>query len=160
MAAPLDGSAPDGSVAAALAFQMLYPQTQGDVSVVFQCLPGPLPLGDNGLPNCVVVTAQSSAPRTAEQLAACRACDAPGLEPFTSSLSLDAIGEGLSNYQCICAVTPSPASAGCPPAESSSAGWCYATKHDLPVSCAPRPGPILGFAQGTSQSGALYVACF
>src|SRR5271168_222129 len=73
----------DGAVEAAPLFQNLYPRILGGEDVLsFQCLSAALPVGDNGLPNCVVVSAGFPEGGTPEQVEACEQCDAPGLEPF------------------------------------------------------------------------------
>jgi len=120
---------------------------------------GPLPVGANGLPNCIVVSARPvSSP---EQLAACKQCDVPGLEPLVSPVPLETIGEGLSNHPCLCAVTSLP-SAGCPDEsiQSSVASWCYTTPGSTPSIPTCAPSASLGFSEGAVESGTLYVACF
>lgn len=123
-----------------------------------RCFDAGLPVGDNGLPNCIVVIARTPPwPGTAEQVAACNACDAPGLERFVAPVPLQTIGEGLSNYGCLCAVTPPSPDAGCSPFsdDPSKASWCY-------PGTAPSPfgQPCLTFSPSLSQNGTLYVACF
>jgi len=122
-------------------------------------------VADNGLPNCIVVSARlpRGAGVTGDQIVDCERCDnTPGLEPFVAPVPLERIGTGLSNYACLCAVSPLASGLPCPAEDSSSASWCYSETPPgpLPNSCAPRPGPILGFSGPALVSGTLYVACF
>jgi hypothetical protein len=167
--ASIQGSSMDASAPSRLLFQNIYPMPNrpadaaGDLSFRLQCLDGPLPVGDGGLPNCVVVTARSLPwPGTSEQRVACNQCDEPGLAPFVAPAPLDAIGEGLSNYSCLCSVTALPPGS-CPPAEDTGvASWCYSENAGPPHGgfCSSRPGPILAFSAGALEHGTLYVACF
>ncbi len=154
-----DGSAPDGAHVDGLVFRDLYPQTpEGGPRLAAQCFDAGLAVGDNGLPNCIVVIARTPPwPGTAEQVAACNACDAPGLERFVAPVPLETIGEGLSNYGCLCAVTPPSPDADCSPFsdDPSKASWCYPGTVPSPFG-----EPCLTFSPGLSQSGTLYVACF
>ncbi len=178
-AGTMDAPAPDGSVGRAALFQSLYPgqpdpQAPGFGYEVVQCLTEALPIRDSGLPNCIVVSAgllpQSEDGGSVDR---CGPCDAAGLEPFTSSIPLDQIGEGLAAYPCLCAVAPLPVGSGCPPIDlfpdpdasydSRASWWCYGQPGDsLPADnrCAPRPGQFLGFSGAATGSGTLYVACF
>ncbi len=141
-------------------------------ATVAQCLDGPLPVGGNGLPNCIVLRARFLANEgNAEDIAACEQCSAPGLTPFIAPVPLDVIGDGLSNYQCMCAVSPLPAGAECPPAPwspSSIAAWCYTENPPHPCFTASEPivSPMIGFstpAVSSALSGpttTVYIACF
>jgi len=157
---------PDGAEAATPLFRRQLPfaesQPASQPYVTVTCLDAGLPVGDNGLPNCVVVSANLPAGTgSADEIAACEQCNAPGLAPFIAPVPLESIGAGLSGYQCLCAVTPLPSSARCPPDQGSSASWCYSTTA-APTPCGP---PQLGFsaaldAGATWASGMLYIACF
>jgi hypothetical protein len=163
----------DASVHTQFGFAESQPASQASVAVT--CLDAGLPVGDNGLPNCVVVSANFPAGTgSADAIAACEHCNAPGLAPFIAPVPLESIGDGLSNYQCLCAVAPLPSNARCPPIEippfppdgapdeESNASWCYATADA--ASFTPC-GPILGFSAALDAgaawaNGRLYVACF
>jgi hypothetical protein len=158
---------PDGATAAPTLFRRhfpfaeSYPDSPPELSI--SCLDAGLPVGDNGLPNCVVVSANWPAGSgSAEEIAACQLCNAPGLAPFIAPVPLETIGDGLSGYQCLCAVPPLPSGARCPPDEWPNASWCYATTPpELPAVCEPR----LGFSPAEDAgaawaNGVIYVACF
>jgi hypothetical protein len=174
---------PDGAAAATAAaatpllqrqFAFAESQPAGQASVAISCLDAGLPVGDNGLPNCVVVSANWPAGTgSADEIAACEQCNAPGLAPFIAPVPLASIGDGLSGYQCLCAVNPLPSGARCPPIvvppfepdsapdEGSNAAWCYATD----TSFAPCGPSHLGFSAALDAgaawaSGTLYIACF
>jgi hypothetical protein len=100
---------------------------------------------------------------SADEIAACEQCNAPGLAPFIAPVPLESIGEGLSAYQCLCAVAPLPSGTHCPPDDWSNASWCYTPAAGENPGCGPRP--ILGFTAAvdagvTWQNGTLYIACF
>lgn len=164
----MDASAPDGAGAAGALFQDLFPQQQEvagqpGAALAYQCLERPLPVAGNGLPNCIVVSPQMPAGGTAQDLAACKRCDAPGFEPFVASIPLERIGEGLSSYACICAVSPLARDLPCPGMDPSTASWCYAdgaSGSPQEATCSPHPGSILGFSGQATARGPLYVACF
>jgi hypothetical protein len=159
---------PDGAVAATALYrnQFAFAESQlaSQASLAVTCLDAGLPVGDNGLPNCVVVSANLPAgDSSTEEITACGLCNAPGLAPFIAPVPLESIGDGLSGYQCLCAVTPLPSSARCPPDEGSNASWCYAAAD----SAAPSPCGLadLGFSAALDAgaawtSGMLYIACF
>jgi hypothetical protein len=160
---------PDGAQTATPLFRRQIPfaasQPAGQANLTITCLDAGLPVGDNGLPNCVVVSANLPAgSSTADEVAACQLCNAPGLAPFIAPVPLESIGEGLSGYQCLCAVAPIASSDRCPPYEGSNASWCYAT----PDSGEPDPcdRPRLGFTAAVDAgaawagAGVLYIACF
>ncbi len=159
---PPDGSAPDGSVASGLVFQDEFSQTaESGPFVAAQCFgfDAGLPVGDSGLPNCIVVSAQSPSDFPPEHQSSDCQCDAPGLAPLVTSVPLETIGEGLSHYGCLCAVNPLPPdAAGCDTnldfADPSRDFWCY------PDTDPPSGGLCLGFSMGLSARGTLYVACF
>jgi hypothetical protein len=166
-AGAVGASASDASGAAAPLFQAVYPQwgpphfQDAGTTFMKQCLKAPLPVGGNGVPDCVVISARSSV-RTADG-SSCDPCG-PGLEPYMSSLPLESIGAGLSDYPCLCAV-PSlpPASGACELAREQSPDgfWCYAPMGGTNAStCAPDPGPALLYSTGLMESGTVYVACF
>jgi hypothetical protein len=158
---------PDGAGAATPLFRSQLPfaesQPASQASVAVICLDAGLPVGDNGLPNCVVVSAHLPGNSSAEEIAACGLCNAPGLAPFIAPVPLESIGDDLLGYQCLCAVTPLPSSARCPPDEGSNASWCYATADS--GGPAPCELPRLGFSAALDAgaawaSGMLYIACF
>jgi hypothetical protein len=116
-----------------------------------QCLPRPLPLAADGLPNCIVVAARSLG--DSDQIAACGRCTDPGLEPLVTGIALDRIGEGLSNFSCVCAVRALADDLAC---QSGGAGWCYrgANAARGPCSTGAIMFPAVPFGSLT------YVACF
>lgn len=171
-AEPADASPPGDALADAgaqstILYRYLYPQeppVDGQATLTSQCLPAPLPVDPNGIPNCVVVSAMAPVPSSDEAIAACKPCDAPGLEPFVATAPLESIGEGLSNYACLCAVKPRPG-AGCDSLSDDDAipSWCYSKGLVQGTDfnpCAPRPGPELSFSPTALSIGTLYVACF
>jgi hypothetical protein len=157
----LDASA-EASLRTGAVFQDILPQVTvladaGTIVNWAQCPDASLPVGDAGLPNCVVVSARM--PYSEDDFKACQRCDAPGLEPFVAPVPLDSIGEGLSNYSCLCAVKPLPPSQPfCSFPDTTTASWCYSGASEPP--CGSKPGPTLLFSQGALVSGTLYVACF
>ena len=160
---PMDGSTPDASPGDGLLFQTVYLQEAPESGSLgsldlFQCFDAG-PVGDNGGANCVVVSAQFPSIGPQERIAACTKCDAPGLEPFVTSVPLESIGEGLSKYACLCAVTQLPSNAGCAlPLLPRPGGswWCYSASPPGGPAC----GQVLGFSPGLFESGTIYVACF
>jgi hypothetical protein len=162
-AAPPDASAGDGAVAVSAVYRTLLPQVAGAGVITYTCLPGPLPVDDAGAPNCIVVSAQflpEGDGAVVDQPPSCPPCEA-GLEPFTSSIPLDTLGEGLAMYPCLCTVPALPPSAHCPQedrGDDAGASWCYGGQgtDGFPPSAVCQS--ILGFYG--PPSGALYVACF
>jgi hypothetical protein len=125
--------------------------------LTLQCLPAPLPVDENGTPNCVVVSAIQPIDGSSEGVAACNRCDAPGLEPFVAPAPLESIGEGLSNYSCLCAVKRRPGP-DCSVDDDPTPSWCYSSSDE--PRCSPGPGPFLAFSPTALEIGQLYVACF
>ena len=156
---PMEGSAPDGSPGDGLVFQMVYPQEAPESGSfdAFQCFDAG-PVGDNDGANCVVVSAQFPSVAPQQHVAACTKCDAPGLEPLVTSVPLESIGEGLSKYACLCAVTQLPSDAGCefPAPTQDGFWWCYSASAPGGAAC----GQQLAFSPGLFESGTIYVACF
>ncbi|HEX4445693.1 MAG TPA: hypothetical protein VH044_03125 [Polyangiaceae bacterium] len=163
-----DGAIPEASAPVTPLFQGVYPQNHSqpvpDQSFFArQCLENLLPLGEGAMPNCVVVSARMLPDASEQELADCERCDAPGLEPFDGSAPLESVGEGLSSYRCVCAVSSAPRGLPCPAQDGSSASWCYATiVGNGPPLCAPpfSSGAYLGFSGPALTSGTLFVACF
>jgi hypothetical protein len=128
-----------------------------------QCVPAPLPVDKNGTPNCIFVSAIQPIDDSSQGIAACNRCDAPGLEPFVAPAPLESIGEGLSNYSCLCAVKPRPGPDCSPPDDDSTPSWCYSSAPSssaIPGFCPPGYGPFLAFSPPALEAGPLYVACF
>jgi hypothetical protein len=162
-AAPPSVSADASSPSLEALYQQLYPfpvlpYTAADGglpdTLAAQCFPRPMPLASDGQPNCIVVVAR---PENDQQVAACERCTDPGLEPLVTSISLDRIGEGLSNFDCVCAVRALPSDSGCSN-WGALGGWCYAGPPD-----AGDPGPCSmgGIRFPPVPAGSTtYVACF
>jgi hypothetical protein len=148
-------------------FRQEFPGATPPRSFSGQCLPRSLPLGSDGIPNCLVVAARSIDPAGPGEIEACQRCSDPGFAPLTTTLPLEQIGEGLSNFNCLCAVTPVPRSAGCPPEgptgwPSEDSAWCYADDGGPRVAefCANSGDPaLLGFSIAP-VGVTTYVACF
>jgi hypothetical protein len=127
-------------------------------SLAHQCFPRPLPLGLNGLPNCIVAVARSV---HGQQAAACMRCSDPGLEPLTTAIPLDRIGEGLSTFDCVCAVRALTSDVDCNPPSGAPDGWCYEGTRD-----GGGPGPREPDCPGALAfpivpiGSITYVACF
>jgi hypothetical protein len=141
---------------------VLFQGSYGVLPAVFttQCLPGTvLPLGSDGLPNCFVVLARipydGGAPG---DLAACRECAEPGLTPFVPSVALEDLGQGLSDYQCLCTVRALPTGSQCPPTDWTTNSWCYTGTPGSENLTPCRANGAIGFASVTA--GTVFVACF
>jgi hypothetical protein len=163
-ASPAGDAPADASAQSEVLYRYLYMQEEpvdGQAALTSQCLLGPLPVDPHGIPNCVVVSAIVPATHSEEAIAACNKCDAPGLEPFVAPAPLESIGEGLSNYACLCAVKPRP-EVGCDSFgdDDAIASWCYSKGGDPSGACAQPPGPFLSYSPTTLMSGTVYVACF
>ena len=70
--------------------------------------------------------------------------------PFASLVPLDAIGPGLANEPCLCAVKPLPAGSSCPTDDATPA-WCYGSVasaspagHGVPSGQLVGPGDLPG----------------
>ncbi len=121
-----------------------------------QCLAGTvLDLGAAQVPDCFVVLARF--PRdggSPGDLAACERCSEPGLSPFVPSVPLEDIGQGLSDYRCLCTVRATAMGAPCPSPDPSTNSWCYS----------PDPAPMCagsGFiAFSSPTAGTLFLACY
>ncbi len=157
----------DGSTGSlAPLFRASYPEHAPPGTLTIQCLPEPLPTGGDGLPNCFVVTARfPDGTGGAQDIATCRQCGEPGLEPFVPSIAVQSIGDGLAGYQCLCTIHALPRGAMCPPLDESSSSWCYAAEVDGsdpdggPLVGGPCEAARIGFT-GLTGEGPVYLACF
>jgi hypothetical protein len=123
-------------------------------SVTFQCFPQPLPVRPDGMPNCIVVVARALDSALA---GLCQRCDEPGLEPLITTIPLDRIGEGLSMFDCVCAVRALPSDADCLP--GAPGGWCYEGPRDGGIPRPPECPAALAFPI-VPHGSTTYVACF
>jgi hypothetical protein len=136
------------------------PTPAGTSVLADQCLTTSVPLGADGLPDCVFIRAEyPHGTAAATDVAACQACTAPGEAPVPSSVQLASVSPDLAGFDCLCAVAALPAAAACPPAggftAASPAAWCYTATL---ASCGPTAA--IAYSPAASQLATLYGACF
>jgi hypothetical protein len=139
------------------------PVPGGTSLLVDQCLAPPLPLGADGVPDCVFVRAMYAHGTAAPaDVAACQLCNAPGEAPVPQATPLASMAPGLDAFDCLCVVGAEPAATACPPAggfaATSPAAWCYAPSEP---NCATQGATsALEFSPAASEGAVLYGACF
>jgi hypothetical protein len=141
------------------------PSDSGPPPWLTQCLPEPLPVGANGMPDCVVVRARfphsPQATATPDDIDACRACDEPGLSPVSPSIPLASINADLPSFDCVCVVNasgPCPDRGPGPPTPPQS--WCYNASFSDAFGYGCSTPTSITFGENTARQAAVYLACF
>lgn len=139
------------------------PVPGGTSLLVDQCLAPALPLGADGVPDCVFIrAAYPHGTAAADVVATCQLCNAPGEAPVPTATPLGSMAPGLAGFDCLCVVGAEPAATPCPPpggfVATSPAVWCYAPSEP---NCAGQGATsALEFSPAASVGAVLYGACF
>ena len=125
-----------------------------------ECLPAAPPEPSGFEPDCLVVAARfPSGTASPSEVAACQACDAPGLSAPPAAIvesQFPSVSNKLSQYDCLCLVQAANL-ARCPETTpQSTPSWCYSNVGDR-VHCST---PWLAIYTPPDFEADLYVACF
>jgi len=140
-----------------------YPNIDQNGAILHdQCSATVLPLGPDGTPDCVFVQARyPHGTASASDVAACKACSAPGLSPLPDAIAPSSINPTAPGYDCLCAVGELPPGSACPPVggftASSPAAWCFTSEE---AQCPAGMTDAIEYSPAASENVVLFGACF